>query len=95
VLTARTDYYWRDDVYYRPQNIPRHRGEDFYNWDARLVWTSPDDQFTVDAFIKNITDEDALRSITVSDGLSTGNNTFDSYYPPRTYGLRVGWNFGG
>jgi len=95
VLTARTDYYWRDDVYYRPQNIPRHQGDDFYNWDARLVWTSADDQFTVDAFIKNITDEDGLRSITVSDGLSTGNNTFDSYYPPRTYGLRVGWNFGG
>ncbi|MGE0623756.1 MAG: TonB-dependent receptor [Pseudomonadales bacterium] len=95
VLTARTDYYWQDEVYYRPQNIQRHRADDFYNWDARLVWTTADARFTVDAFIRNITDEDALRSITISDGLSTGNNTFDSYYPPRTYGLRVGWNFGG
>ncbi len=94
VLTARTDYYWRDDVYYRPQNIPRHRADDFYNWDARLVWNTADQRFTVDAFIKNITNEDALRGITISDGLSTGNNSFDSYYPPRTYGLRAGWNFG-
>jgi len=93
-LVARTDYYWQDDVYYRVHNIDRHRADDFFTWDARLVWTSGQGRFTVDGFVKNITDEDNQRGLTVSDGLSTGNNSFISYYPPRTYGVRVGWNFG-
>jgi iron complex outermembrane receptor protein len=93
-LTARTDYYWRDDIYLRVQNIPRHRADDFFQWDARLVWTSASGRVTLDGFIKNITDEDAQRGLTVSDGLSTGNNSFISYYPPRTYGVRLGFNFG-
>lgn len=94
-LTLRTDYYWQDEVYYRVQNVPRHKADDFYTWDARVVWSTSDERFTVDAFIKNITDEDNQRSLTVSDGLSTGNNSFISYYPPQTYGIRFGWNFGG
>lgn len=93
-VVARTDYYWQDDVYYRVQNIDRHRADDFFSWDARIVWTSGDGRFTVDGFIQNITDEDNQRGLTVSDGLSTGSNSFISYYPPRTYGVRVGWNFG-
>ncbi|MEZ5559022.1 MAG: TonB-dependent receptor [Pseudomonadales bacterium] len=94
-LTARADYYWQDDVYYRVQNIPRHRADDFFTADARLMWSSADETWVIDAFVKNLTDEDNQRSLTVSDGLSTGNNSFISYYPPRTYGVRVGWRMGG
>jgi iron complex outermembrane recepter protein len=93
-VTARADYYWQDDVYYRLQNIERHEADAFYTADARVMWTSAGDRWVVDTFVKNLTDEDNLRNMTVSDGLSTGNNSFESYYPPRTYGVRVGFRIG-
>ena len=91
-LTARAQYYWQDDVYYRVQNVDRHREGAFFTADARLMWTSADDQWTVDAFVQNLTDEDNLRNMTVNDGLASGTpTTFDSYYPPRVYGVRLAW----
>ena len=91
-LTARAQYYWQDDVYYRVQNVARHREDAFFTADARLMWTSADDQWTVDAFVQNLTDEDNLRNMTVNDGLASGTpTTFDSYFPPRTYGVRLAW----
>lgn len=90
-ITARADYYWQDEVYYRVQNIDRHREDSFSTLDLRLVWTSSDEQWVVDVFMKNVTDEDNQRGLTVSDGLSTGNNSFVTYYPPQTYGVRMGW----
>ncbi len=94
-ITTRVDYYWQDDVYYRVQNIPRHKENDFYVVDLRLLWISNDGRWLVDGFAKNVTDEDNQRGLTVSDGLSTGDNSFVTYHPPRTYGVRVGWQFGG
>ncbi len=91
-ITARAQYYWQDDVYYRVQNIDRHREGAFFTADARLMWTSADDEWTIDAFVQNLTDEDNLRNMTVNDGLASGTpTTFDSYYPPRTYGVRLAW----
>lgn len=96
-LVARADYYWQDEVYYRVQNVDRHREDSFDVTDVRFQWISASDTWQVDVFGKNITDEDNLRGLTVSDGLSTGNNSFESYYPPRTYGVTVAWRpaFGG
>jgi iron complex outermembrane receptor protein len=95
-LSARADYYWQDEMYLRVQNIPRHRASSYDTVGARLVWTDASERWVVEAFGDNLTDEDNLRGITVSDGLSTGTpNTFESYHPPRTYGVRVGHRTGG
>ena len=93
-FTARADYYWQDDMYLRLQNIPRHKADALDTVDLRLVWTSLDDHWTVDAFMKNAQDQDNQRSLTVNDGLSSGTASFVSYYPPRTYGVRLGYSFG-
>ena len=94
VVSARIDWDWQDDMYLRVQNVSRHRVSDQYTVDARVQWTSSDATWLVEAFGRNLTDEDNIRGITVSDGLSTGNNTFVSYFAPRTYGVRVGYNLG-
>tara|TARA_R110002072_G_scaffold56097_4_gene145527 strand:- start:5669 stop:7792 length:2124 start_codon:yes stop_codon:yes gene_type:complete len=93
-LLARLDYYWQDEVFYRVQNIDRHREDSFSTADAVLMWNSPSGKWSIDGFVKNLGDEDNLRGLTVSDGLSTGNNSFESYYPPRTYGVRFGIRMG-
>jgi iron complex outermembrane receptor protein len=95
-VSARADYYWQDEMYLRVQNIPRHRVSSYDTVGARLMWTDASERWVVEAFGDNLTDEDNLRGITVSDGLSTGTpNTFESYHPPRTYGVRVGYRAGG
>ena len=94
-VMARVDFYWQDDVYYRVQNIDRHQGDAFHTLDLRLMWTGAGDRWVIDLFAKNVTDEDNQRGLTVSDGLSTGSNSFVTYYPPRTYGVRVGWRWSG
>lgn len=95
-LAARVDYYWQDDMYLRVRNIPRHMVPAYDTVGARVTWRDASDQWLVEAFGDNLTDEDNLRGITVSDGLSTGTpNTFESYHPPRTYGVRVGYRIGG
>ncbi len=93
-LTLRGDYRFQDEVYFRVQNIERHRQGAFDRINARVRWTSNDGAWSGEFFIDNLEDDDDLRNLFVSDGLSTGNNTFVSYHPPRTLGLRVGWHLG-
>src|SRR5262249_37610464 len=95
MLTARAQFWYQDEMYMRPQNIARHRIDAQHQTDASLMWSSVDQRWSVDAFVKNLTDEDNIRGMTISDGLSTGNNTFLSYFPPRTYGVRIGYTLGG
>ena len=94
-LRARADFHWQSKVYYRVQNIPRHQEGAFHSADARLIWTSADSRWQAEAFVKNLSDEDNQRGLTVSDGLSSGNNSFVSYFPPRTAGVRLGYSLGG
>lgn len=93
-LTLRTDYRFQDEVYFRVQNVDRHRQGAYDRINARVQWTSADGTWTGELFLDNAEDDDDLRNLFVSDGLSTGNNTFVSYHPPRTYGLRFGWRAG-
>ncbi|MCB1685263.1 MAG: TonB-dependent receptor [Pseudomonadales bacterium] len=93
-FSARADYYWQDDMYLRLQNTPRHEADAFDTVDLRLVWTSLDEHWTIDAFMKNAGNEDNQRSLTVNDGLSSGTASFVSYYPPKTYGVRFGYSLG-
>ena len=63
--------------------------------DLSVLWKAPGDRWTVEAFVRNATDEDVisndgLQSNTLGNGFGLDNYT---YYPPRTYGVRVGVNF--
>ncbi len=68
---------------------PSHDQDSYSKTDFRVIWDSPDQMYSVEAFVENIEDADVL---------ARGNNNSDdivqtSYLYPRNYGIRVKINF--
>ncbi|MEM7283365.1 MAG: TonB-dependent receptor, partial [Pseudomonadota bacterium] len=62
-----------------------HDQDSYTKTDFRLIWNSPEEKYSIEAFIENIEDEGVL---------ARGNNNSDdvvqtSYLYPRNYGLKV------
>ena len=59
------------------------------------VWKAPGERWNAEAFVRNVGDKDiisndGLQSNTLGNGFGFDNYT---YYPPRTWGVRVGVTF--
>jgi iron complex outermembrane receptor protein len=91
-LTPRIDYYWQDDTYLRPQNLERDQQDAYHRSSARLTWDSADRRWSAQAFVDNIEDDDVVQNLALGSGsLGYPNNV--TLYPPRMYGLRLGWSY--
>jgi iron complex outermembrane receptor protein len=91
-LTARADYYWRDDFYARIFNRPIDRIESWDVLNAQLELAARDDSWYVRGFVNNVMDGDNITGQYLTDatsGLFTNVFALD----PRTYGLTVGLRF--
>lgn len=86
MLTPYIQTYYSDG--YNTSNLlatdPAHDQDSYSKTDFRLIWDSPDDKYSLEAFIENIED---------SDVLARGNNNSDdvvqtSYLYPQNYGLK-------
>ena len=96
-FTPRADLFWSGEVFFLPDNIDLARQAPYNRTDLRLTWMDPSEMWRVDAFVKNLEDEDVisndgLQSISLGQQLLQPDNYV--YYPPRTVGLRVGVKFG-
>jgi iron complex outermembrane receptor protein len=94
-ITPRVDLFWSGDLYFLSANNPLDRQKAYSLVDANVRWRAPGGRWTVEAFVKNATDEDVisndgLQSNTLGNGFGIDNY---AYYPPRTYGVRVGVDF--
>jgi iron complex outermembrane receptor protein len=94
-LTPRADVFRSGDLYFLSANSPFDRQKPYWLVDANAVWRAPGERWTVEAFVRNLFDEDVisndgLQSNTLGGGFGLDNY---AYYPPRTYGVRVGFNF--
>jgi len=85
-LTPYLQTYWSDE--YNTSNLlstdPAHQQDSYSKTDFRLIWDSPDERYSLEAFVENIED---------SDVLARGNNNSDdvvqtSYLYPRNYGVK-------
>jgi outer membrane receptor protein involved in Fe transport len=91
-LTPRVQYTWQDDTYFRAFNRDFDLQEAHHLTNAKLIWTSPEQTWTVEAFVENIEDETPKQNILI------GPRQIDSpplvwYGPPRFYGVEVGFRY--
>jgi len=86
--TARADYYRQTETFSRIYNSEADRIEDWQNVNATLTIDNDAMGLSVEAFVKNATDEEAITDTYLTDD-SSGlfRNAF--FTEPRTYGVAV------
>jgi iron complex outermembrane recepter protein len=96
------NYSWQDSLYFDNDNNSRTEVDSQYTLDASTGLTANDGRWQVTLWGKNLTDELNLSGralVGLPDcrdfacELPTNYTRFDSYFPPRTYGVTFRWNF--
>lgn len=98
VITPRIDAFFSGKVEFLPDNYATSQQRPYHLTNVSLTWTSLDDRYRVEAFVRNIENadvisNDGLQSITLGQGVLEPDNFV--YYPPRTFGVRVAVKLGG
>ena len=91
-LTSRIQYFVSDDVYFSAAGRPEDRQEAYGLLQVRLRWDAAAENFFIESFVENITDEDIRSTRGIGQTLA-GRPTTASYEPPRTWGVRIGGSF--
>jgi iron complex outermembrane receptor protein len=97
-ITPRIDTFFSGRVQFLPDNYFTSTQKAYTKTDLHLTWLSKSGRYKAEAFVDNIEDNavisnDGLQSITLGQQLIEPDNFV--YYPPRTFGIRLGYNFGG
>lgn len=95
-ITPRVDVYFSGRVDFLADNFITSRQKAYHTTNARLTWESVDRKYRAEAFVANIEDDDiisndGLQSISLGQQALQPDNFV--YYPPRTYGVRIGVSF--
>lgn len=89
-LSFMGDISYKDDVFFTEFHRLIEGAESYTMLDLSLNYTSANEAFTAQAWIKNATDEFRATS---TFQLATARTIGVTYLPPRTYGFTVGYNF--
>jgi len=91
-LTARADYYWRDEFYARIFNQPIDKIDSWDVVNAQIELGSANDTWYLRGYVYNMMDDDNITGMYVTDA-SSGLFTNVFALDPRTYGLALGYRF--
>ena len=91
-ITARLDYSWVDEQYYRAFNLETDRQGSYHRTNATLQWDSSNTHWQAELYVRNLEDDD-IQSNLVVGGPGLGFARYGSYFDPRTYGLKVNYSF--
>ena len=94
VLTPTVEFTWTNDAWRRPQNNPAVDIVKAYTkTDLRLRWEEPENRYWIEGFGENLENNYVYpRGIVVA---LTGTAQGFGLLQPRTYGVRMGFNWGG
>ncbi len=83
-LTLRADVHWSGKYYFQPFNMPAYEQPAYAKVNLNAILATPDDDLTIRAFARNVTNEAVLGHAAYSLGIYEGQ-----WLPPRTFGLEV------
>ncbi len=89
-ISAKVDYRYQDLSFYDPDENPKITIPQYRIWDARIAWNSPNKNWEVAGWIKNIGDEEYRTHIYSQRG---GRIAFANFGAPRTSGVTVTFNY--
>ncbi len=87
-LTTRLDFHYEDEQYHDVLNRNEDREPSYTRTDLSVLYRDAGDRYFVQFFGRNLEDED-VRTLTFQ---STAG-PLSAFAPPRTYGVRFGFNF--
>lgn len=94
MISARADFLWVDEVFFRAQNLAVDRQAAYTKTDLRLIWTPPSEKYKAELFVSNLEDEDVINNIVIPAQTLGGPTSQITLNPPRTIGLRLSAFFG-
>ncbi len=86
-LALQADYSWQDEHFLQIENDPYSLHESYGIANAKVSWESPSARYTLEAFVRNATDEEYF---TYQNTLG-GDWGYGVWGQPRTTGVRVAW----
>jgi iron complex outermembrane receptor protein len=94
MFSARADFLWVDEVFFRAQNLLDDRQEAYTKTDLRLIWSAPSGDYKAEVFVQNLEDEDVINNIVIPAQTLGGPSSQITLNPPRTFGVRLSSYFG-
>jgi iron complex outermembrane receptor protein len=94
MFSARADFLWVDEVFFRAQNLALDRQAAYTKTDLRLIWVAPGDAYKAEVFVQNLEDEDVVNNIVIPAQTLGGPTSQVTLNPPRTFGVRLSAYFG-
>ena len=93
-LALNTTVSWTGKVRYNLTNSPLDLAQAYYQWNARLTWTTADRKITIAAFVNNITNQIGVRNMNAGDESADFLRTVVPTLP-RESGVEFRYRFGG
>lgn len=92
LMTAQVDFNYVDDRQLNAAGHPALADEDYTVWNAKIGWTSADERWDAEVWVKNLTDAEYQPTAFEFSGFT--GSSIDVYGPPRWFGGTVRYRFG-
>jgi len=91
-LTPFAQYAWRDASYFRVFNRDFDLQKKYHETNLRLLWSSPEQRWELEAFVNNLEDNAVKQNILISPA-TFGSIPLAWYGEPRFWGFRAGFKY--